>query len=257
LESADMTKDEALTLALEALEADELDMVDDGSGNMVFRKEQAITAIKEALAQPVQPEQEPVDCYGYAARLATSIWKQHYQKTAPQWQVLDDLIGVLTQIDNMAAGLISTPLPVQPDQSVAGYCKKIAELIAERDSLRAALAQSVQPEREPNNTRPCRSCGGTGDRETGIPESPIATCKPCKGTGQIAIAAQPPLPVQERNSCPRCGKRTADPTMIHTCTPPIAADPQAFYGFPHGPVSTPNAGGKCVTAGETAPKEST
>ena len=51
-----MTKDEAMKMALEALEADELDMVDDGSGNMVFRKEQAITAIKEALAQ----EQEPV-----------------------------------------------------------------------------------------------------------------------------------------------------------------------------------------------------
>ena len=46
-----MTK-ELLKRALEALEADELDMVDDGSGNMVFRKEQAITAIKEALAQP-------------------------------------------------------------------------------------------------------------------------------------------------------------------------------------------------------------
>ena len=29
----------------------------------------------------------------------------------------------------------------------------------------------------------------------------------------------------------------------------IAAGSQAFYGFPHGP------GGKCVTAGETAPKE--
>ena len=52
-----MTKDEALRMALEALEADELDMVDDGSGNMVFRKEQAITAIKEALAQP---KQEPL-----------------------------------------------------------------------------------------------------------------------------------------------------------------------------------------------------
>ena len=51
-----MTKDKALKLALEALEADELDMVDDGSGNMVFRKEQAIAAIKEALAQ----EQEPM-----------------------------------------------------------------------------------------------------------------------------------------------------------------------------------------------------
>ena len=52
-----MIKDEALRMALEALEADELDMVDDGSGNMVFRKEQAITAIKKSLAQP---EQEPL-----------------------------------------------------------------------------------------------------------------------------------------------------------------------------------------------------
>ena len=51
-----MTQEEALRMALEALEADELDMVDDGSGNMVFRKEQAIAAIKKALAQ----EQGPV-----------------------------------------------------------------------------------------------------------------------------------------------------------------------------------------------------
>ena len=50
-----MTKDEALRMALEALEADELDMVDDGSGNMVFRKEQAITAIKKSLAQTQEP----------------------------------------------------------------------------------------------------------------------------------------------------------------------------------------------------------
>ena len=57
----------------------------------------------------------------------------------------------------------------------------------------------------------------------------------------------------ERNFCPRCGKRTADLITIHTCTPPIAADPEAFHGFPSGSVSTPNAGGKCVTAGETAP----
>ena len=28
------------------------------------------------------------------------------------------------------------------------------------------------------------------------------------------------LPIQERNFCPRCGKRTADLTTIHTCTPP-------------------------------------
>jgi hypothetical protein len=57
----------------------------------------------------------------------------------------------------------------------------------------------------------------------------------------------------ERNFCPRCGKRTADLTTIHTCTPPVAADPKAFHGFPSGSVSTPNAGGKCVTDGETSP----
>ena len=28
------------------------------------------------------------------------------------------------------------------------------------------------------------------------------------------------LESQERNFCPRCGKRTADPFTIHTCTPP-------------------------------------
>jgi hypothetical protein len=32
-----------------------------------------------------------------------------------------------------------------------------------------------------------------------------------------AVLAQP----EERNFCPRCGKRTADLTTIHTCTPPL------------------------------------
>ena len=52
-----MTKDEALKLALEALEADPLEMVADVDGHMVFLKDKAITAVKEALAQP---EQEPL-----------------------------------------------------------------------------------------------------------------------------------------------------------------------------------------------------
>ena len=52
-----MTKDEALKMALETLDADPLEMVADVDGHMVFLKDKAITAIKEALAQP---EQEPV-----------------------------------------------------------------------------------------------------------------------------------------------------------------------------------------------------
>jgi len=49
----------------------------------------------------------------------------------------------------------------------------------------------AQPEPKPNATRPCRSCVGTGLRDTGVDEAPTAICKPCDGTGQIAIAAQP------------------------------------------------------------------
>ena len=52
-----MTKDETLKMALEALEADPLEMVADVDGHMVFLKDKAITAVKEALAQP---EQEPL-----------------------------------------------------------------------------------------------------------------------------------------------------------------------------------------------------
>lgn len=41
---------------------------------------------------------------------------------------------------------------------------------------------------------------------------------------------------QERNFCPRCGKRTADPTTIHTCTPPQIGPNQ--WAFDNGLEST-------------------
>ena len=57
-----MTKDEALKLALEALEADPLEMVADVDGHMVFLKDKAITAIKEALAQEQEQDGECKYC---------------------------------------------------------------------------------------------------------------------------------------------------------------------------------------------------
>ena len=44
-------------------------------------------------------------------------------------------------------------------------------------------------------------------------KKPSSTYKP------IPLYTTPPQP-EERNFCPRCGKRTADLTVIHTCTPP-------------------------------------
>lgn len=43
--------------------------------------------------------------YDYAVGVATALWERHYQTSAPDWKPLDTLIGVLTQIDNMIAGL--------------------------------------------------------------------------------------------------------------------------------------------------------
>ena len=65
------------------------------------RSTAAIAALRAALAQ----EQAEPDAYGYASRLAAAIWEQHYKGEAPNWRPLDDLMGVLTQIDNMTAGL--------------------------------------------------------------------------------------------------------------------------------------------------------
>jgi len=43
----------------------------------------------------------------YAERLATSLWEKHWKDDAPHWKPLSgDLIGILTQIDNMTVGLV-------------------------------------------------------------------------------------------------------------------------------------------------------
>lgn len=43
--------------------------------------------------------------YQYARSLAVSLWEKHWKADVPEWEPLPDLIGVLTQIDNMTCGL--------------------------------------------------------------------------------------------------------------------------------------------------------
>ena len=117
-----MTKDEALKLALEALEKlnntnsywwQEVDE------EIVEKIKPAITAIKEALAQhdsvQAKPEPEHDNTYIYASSLATAIWQKYYMKESPKFALLDTTEGVLTQIDNMACGLVREK-PEQPEQ---------------------------------------------------------------------------------------------------------------------------------------------
>jgi hypothetical protein len=43
--------------------------------------------------------------YAQAKELAVCLWRKHYQEDAPNWEPLDTLSGVLSQIDNMSTGL--------------------------------------------------------------------------------------------------------------------------------------------------------
>ena len=75
-----MTKDETLKMALEALEADPLEMVADVDGHMVFLKDKAITAIKEHLKekalQDLHDENERLGLYkdAYAEQEPLAWW---------------------------------------------------------------------------------------------------------------------------------------------------------------------------------------
>lgn len=52
-----------------------------------------------------QAEARLLSAKEYVTRLACNLHAQHYQVSAPHWQPFDDLEGVLTQLDNMLAGL--------------------------------------------------------------------------------------------------------------------------------------------------------
>jgi hypothetical protein len=45
-----------------------------------------------------------------ARRLAVYLWKTHYSTQSPDWKLADDLHGVISQIDNMTAGLVKPAL---------------------------------------------------------------------------------------------------------------------------------------------------
>jgi DNA-directed RNA polymerase subunit RPC12/RpoP len=83
-----------------------------------------------------------------------------------------------------------------------------------RTAIKEALAQPVQ--------------------ELTCPECKAAVLYECVAcsSNNYPPAAQP----EERNFCPRCGKRTADLTTIHTCTPP-QIDPNK-WAFDNGLEST-------------------
>ena len=137
-----MTKDEALNLALEALENISTALrEEDVLGSDIELMLNAAAAIRVALAQPEeQPEQEPV----------ARVIDNGTPEGATEWIPFTNRVEPLNTGDLLYA---TPPQPVQPKRGPVAWEQFHEHLV-------------------------------------------------------------------ERNFCPRCGKRTADLTTIHTCTPP-------------------------------------
>lgn len=91
----------------------------------------------DCISRRNDAEKMETEARAYAHNLAVSMYGQHYLDESPNWRPLPDLMGLLTQIDNMYAGLRNDLEALQVENKrLVGL--PLAPLMAERDALRAA-----------------------------------------------------------------------------------------------------------------------
>jgi ribosomal protein S14 len=193
-------KDEAMKLALEALK--------NAHSCTAQEYDNAIKALEEALAQPA-PVQEPVAWHDKIMGMEVSMDVSTGEDDIDH-RIYGTVYEVILKDDGGTPDVIlaiesernfTTP-PAQPAPLGCDFCTH-------------PLYSGTK----------CKNCG----REPAPVQEPFGYFKvepfgwtDCIETdeGAIALYEHPAAPVQERNFCPRCGKRTRDLTTIHTCTPP-------------------------------------
>jgi hypothetical protein len=263
-----MTKDEALKLALEALESTLSD-----NQPYIVKCGKAITAIKEALAQPEQepscPECKAAVLYECVACSSNNYpplpvqpehemrhWEEEYECAVKCLDECLDAAGVpkadsegtsysLWGRINCYATLslpAQPPLPPLPVQPMTGKGKEYSEQL----KLCARNVAFVAAGRVDMSSAAMQEMFALIDHVcAGIDSPPLPVQEPTDKQIEDAIDAwfstsgksweermraafaTASLPVQpeDRNFCPRCGKRRGgDVNYIHTCTPPIAAN---------------------------------
>lgn len=81
--------------------------------------------------------------------LCSHLWARHYRDEVPNWLPLDTLPGVISQLDNMTAG-VSNDI----DEMTAKFKKAITDLAAAREEV-AVLRDAVeQAEAQADTLRP-------------------------------------------------------------------------------------------------------
>jgi hypothetical protein len=97
-------------------------------------------AVEITGAELAKPEQES-EAYRYAKRLAEFIWAKHYKEESPDWTPLPDVLGVLTQIDNMTCGLELAKPEQEPKLTDAGADTNISRGLEPKGSGMVTLNQ--------------------------------------------------------------------------------------------------------------------
>jgi hypothetical protein len=98
-------------------------------------------AVAAAPAQSGQPVASNKRGLAYATSLAVSLHRAHYAAQAPDWKPLDDLYGVLSQIDNMLTGWA----PVEAQAAAAWiWCDALTQDHCHPDDL-TAIAEGWEP----------------------------------------------------------------------------------------------------------------
>lgn len=90
--------------------SDIVDILRHMAGNFAYavrRNELALAAdeIERLRARVAELEAREEKTRRYADRLAINIKLKHFSDRVPDWQPLPDTLGILTQIDNMTAGI--------------------------------------------------------------------------------------------------------------------------------------------------------
>ena len=86
--------------------------------------------IKDLQKQVAAMEAENTDSKREAESLAMALWRRHYREISPDFELCDSTAGVITQIDNMSAGLSAKAEKLEA---------QVAALEAENTRLNAVL----------------------------------------------------------------------------------------------------------------------
>lgn len=69
------------------------------------RSKETYADCKKLLRSIESHNQEGSEEYEQLKDLTVTIWKMFYREEAPEFEPLDDILGLITQIDNMVTGL--------------------------------------------------------------------------------------------------------------------------------------------------------